>query len=103
MIRTINAIEHDGLKERMLTMLFDVPDEEFDLISAVKAAAKEYCMTEDGLKTYIGNCSSFNWADFECYVPNEICMKYGFRKINGSLSDISVNWDEQLVDLESED
>ena len=32
-------------------------------------------------------------------MPNEFCEKYGFKKIDsGTLSDITVDWDEHLVD-----
>ena len=97
MLRNVIAIEHDGFKERVLSILFDVPNEEFDLISAAKAAAAEYCKTEEGLKTYFYNGESFDWADFVMSVPNEICERHGFKKVDSNLSDIVVDWDEQLV------
>lgn len=99
MFRNIVAIERDGLDFRALTILFEVPDEKFDIEEAARKAATEYCLTENGRKIYDYNCSSFNWADFEMNVPNEICEKFGFRKvINGILSDVVVNWDDELVD-----
>ncbi len=98
MLRTVTAIERDGLDVRVLVLNFDVPSKEFDLMAAVKAAALEYCQTEDGKKTYNYNCRCFNWADFEMNVPNEICAKHGFTVLESPVSDLVVDWDEQLVD-----
>ena len=99
MLRTITAIERDGWDLRTLSIVFEVPDEAFDLVKAVKKASTEYCLTENGRATYEYNCHSFNWADFAMSVPNEICEKYGFKKVvDGILSDIEVNWDEELID-----
>lgn len=98
MLRTVVAIERDGLDIRVLTLQFDVPGEEFDLKEAVCKAATDYCKTTDGRKIYDYNCSYFNWADFATSVPQEFCEKYGFKKIDSAVSDIEVDWDEQLVD-----
>lgn len=99
MLRNVVAVERDGWDIRTLTIVFEVPDEAFDLVEAVKKAATEYCLTEDGRATYRYNCHSFNWADFAMSVPNEICEKHGFKKVvDGILSDLKVNWDEELVD-----
>lgn len=99
MLRNVVAIERDGWDLRTLTIVFEVPNEAFDLVEAVKKASTEYCQTEEGRATYNYNCHSFNWADFAMSVPNEICEKYGFKKVvDEILSDIEVNWDEELVD-----
>ena len=94
----ITAIENDGLDSRILSIALEVLDESIDVIEACKEAAREYVTTEEGLKTYIGNCDCFNWADFEMYVPNEICERHGFRKLHTETSNAEVNWDEQLTD-----
>ena len=98
MLQTINAIERDGFEVRVLSILFDVPDKDFDLLKAAKLAATEYCKTAKGKRTYEYNCSQFNWADFEMSIPNEFCEKYGFKKVDSALADIIVDWDEHLVD-----
>ena len=95
---TITATEHDGLDTRTLVINLDVFKENIDVVEACKEATREFVATTDGLKTYIGNCDCFNWADFEAYVPNDICEKYGFRKIDSDVANIDVNWDEQLID-----
>lgn len=98
MLQTVVAIERDGFDVRVLSIVFEVPSADFNLLKAVEAAAADYCRTQEGKKQYEYNCSSFNWADFEMSVPNEFCEKYGFKKVDSALSDIVVDWDEQLVD-----
>lgn len=98
-LRSIVAIERDGFDIRAFAMEFDVFDESTDLQSAVRKACSEYMKTSDGAESYYtvkGEC--FNWADFWDDVPNSICEKYGFRKINNIVSDDDVDWDEQLFD-----
>lgn len=97
MLQTIVAIERDGMDVRAISLSFDVPDQEFDLVSAVKSAALAYCKTDKGKAIYEYNCSLFNWADFDA-VPSEFCEQYGFKKVDAALGDIIVDWDEQLVD-----
>lgn len=97
MLQTIIAIERDGMDVRAISLSFDVPNQEFDLVSAVKATALAYCKTDQGKAVYDYNCSHFNWADFDS-VPDEFCEQYGFKKVDTALGDIIVDWDEQLVD-----
>lgn len=103
MIRNVVAVERDGFNVRTLTVSFEVPDENFNLIRAIKNACNEYIRTEDGRKTYIGNCDAFNMGDMVSYVPNSICEKYGFKMSDSVLSDIEIDWDEQLADLDDEE
>lgn len=98
MLKTVVAIERDGFDIRTLTLHFDVPSKDFDLISAVKNAATDYCKTVEGKKTYEYNCRSFNWADFAMHVSNNFCREHGFEVLELICSDIEVDWDEQLVD-----
>lgn len=98
MLQTVVAIERDGLDVRTLTLLFEVPDEHFYLEYWVRKAATDYVKTEEGRRVYSYNCHWFNWADFAMSVPNSFCEKYGFRMVDTALSDITVDWDEQLVD-----
>ena len=98
MLRTIVAIERDGFDVNTLTLQFEVPSEDFDLIAAIKSAAMDYCQTEIGRKTYSYNCGYFNWADFAMSVSNEFCEKYGFKILDSVCEDVVVDWDEQLVD-----
>ena len=100
MLRTVVAISRDGLDLQVQTMLFQVPDEKFNLEYWVRKAATDYCLTKEGREVYEDNCECFNWSDFAMHVPNEFCEKYGFALVesNDLLSDIEVNLDEHLVD-----
>ena len=98
MLRTIIALEQDGLDVRVLALNFEVPNAAFNLKAAIKAACTEYCQTESGKATYEYNCHSFNWADFAMSVPAEICEKHGFKVIQSDTTDEVVNWEEELVD-----
>lgn len=94
---TVVAIERDGLSVRTLTIFLQILQPGIDVVQAVKNACTEYVQTPEGANVYSYNCGSFNWADFVSNVPNEICEKYGFRRIDDSISEIEVNWDEHLV------
>ena len=98
MLQTVIALERDGLEVRAISILFDVPNKDFDLLKAAKSAATDYCKTAEGKRIYEYNCSQFNWADFEMSIPNEFCERYGFKKVDSVLADIIVDWDEHLVD-----
>ena len=100
MLRTVVAIERDGMDVRVLSLLFEVPHKGFDLRAAVIKAATEYCQTEEGRNLYRYNCSCFNWADFASAIPAELCQKHGFRRVDWDMCepDIIADWDEHLVD-----
>lgn len=93
----ITAVERDGFNLRTLTMTFRVK-QDVDIVKAVKNASREFILTELGRSLYAYNCYCFNWGDFWDNVPNEICEKHGFRKIDSGISDFAVDWNEQLVD-----
>lgn len=98
--QTILAIEHDGMNIRAmlihLAILSDDPG--FDIEAAVINACTEYVQTPEGKKTYEHNCGCFNWADFSASVPDEICRRHGFAKINHQTAEKDVDWDQHLVD-----
>ncbi len=99
MIKTITAVEHDGLDIRTITAAFNIPTADFDIISAVKAASNEYINTEDGKKTLEHNGGCFNFADFLAYVPEEICKKHDFN-LDAEYDNILIDWDESLIDTD---
>lgn len=101
MVRSITVIEHDSLDERSFTLQVEVLRDVIDLKEAIKQACEEYVSTREGRETYLYNCRNFNWADFEANVPNLICEKHGFRKLQVSDEMETVSWDEQLVDEEN--
>lgn len=90
------ATETDGLDIKNLVMVVEVKYG-IDFEQAAIAASKEYCLTEDGKRTFEGNCNCFNWGDFDTYVPNSICEKYGVRKVQSNVAK-EFCFDQQLVD-----
>ena len=97
MLKVITAIEQDGVNQRILTILLDVEDINVDVVPLVKEACMEYINTKEGKAVYEHNSECFNWADFEVNVPNSICEKHGFRKIESETSQIAYDWNEQLI------
>lgn len=95
---TITATEHDGLNTQTLVITLDVFKEDIDVMKACRAAANEFIQTKDGREVYRYNSECFNWGDFNECVPNDICEKYGFRKIDYDVANTDVIWDEQLID-----
>lgn len=98
----ITAIERDDSSIRILTMTFHV-NQDVDIVRAVKDACNEFIQTELGRSLYAYNCYCFNWGDFWDNVPNEICEKHGFKKIDSRISDFGVDWNEQLVSDDDEE
>ena len=97
MLRNVVAIERDGWDVRVLTITFEVPNEEFNLEYWVRKAVTDYVNTKEGKVVYDYNCSHFNWADLAMSLPSNFCEKYGFRMVDNVYSDIEVDWDETLV------
>lgn len=98
MLKNIIVIEHEGAETRAMSLAFDVPDPQFDIEAAVKAASTDYCKTEAGKVVYKHNCRCFNWADFEGNIPDYICEKYGFKLVRGECAEaVIVDWNEQLT------
>lgn len=73
---------------------------EEQVMSALHDIAKEYCLTQDGRKTYESNCNCFNIGDLTLYVPTEMFVKHGiFPKFRTNPTDaISIDFNEQLVE-----
>ena len=103
MIKNITAVERDGFDIRTLTVSFEVPDENFDILSAISKAVADYIKTDAGRQTYEHNCECFNLADFNTSVPNEFCEKYGFKKIDSLTQDIEIDWDYEFTSLIDDD
>ena len=100
MLKVVVPEEYDGRNHRSIVLIFEIPDEKFDLDSAIHAAATEFCKTEEGRKVFDHNCESFNWGDFALHVSNEICEKHGFKQVNYIDTDEFVDFNKQLVDEE---
>ena len=74
----ITAIDRDGFEFHFSHICLGVSDDmdKLDVKKAIEKASTEYCKTEEGQKLYKYNNNSFNYGDFDLYVPNEICEKY---------------------------
>lgn len=97
MIRTVVATDQDGLDMNIHIFQFRVPDEDFDLLGAVRKAADQYCRTPQGQAVYEGNSKQFNWGDFDLHVPNAFCEELGFQRVftrNG----LQVSFNEDLIE-----
>ena len=75
-----------------------------DILKAIKMASVEYCSTPEGIKVYEGNHHHFNYGDFNTYVPNRICKKYGISKDKTKYNCLDLQMDfngrnERLVDM----
>lgn len=78
----------------------EVIDESIDVLEAIKLVVKDFINTKEGRTIYEDNNNEFNWGDFIRFIPNPMCEKYGFKKIN--LEEIEANFYEELYD-EGED
>ena len=100
--KTITAVERDGFDLRLLTLTFEIDSslhtKNFDLIDAIKKACNDYAKSDLGKETLKYTNGAFNLADFDMHVPRSFTNKYGFRKIETCMSDIEIDWDEQLID-----
>lgn len=99
-LKTIVATDQDDLDIYTLVITLEILDESLNIEQAVMDACAEYCKTEEGKYTYADyNCCNFNWGDFATYVPNEICVKHGFKILDSeSVEELRFDFNQQLVD-----
>lgn len=99
--KTIAAIEQDGFDTKILPITIFVREDVTNVEQAVADACKEYCLTKAGMQMLRNNSNQFNWGDFDCFVPNAICEKYGIlKKENDHVGNIVIAYDRQLVDAQ---
>ena len=91
--KTLTAIERDGMDVRLLTMVFEIPDKDFDLIDALKKAVADYVATDEGKATLDYNCGCFNLADIDSSLPRKFCEKYGVKILDSVLAEDDIDWD----------
>ena len=86
-------------KYPQLAIKIEVTKQNIDLKQAIKDACREFVVTPEGLKLYSKNHEQFNWQHFAANVPNTICEKYGFKKVQTDNENVLYEkWDESLVD-----
>lgn len=93
----LTAIERDGLSIRVLTVIFEVPAENFDIEENINRAVADFAKTENGKQTLEYTSGYFNLADVVQYLPNELCEKHGFKIINSALTDTELDWDHDFT------
>lgn len=101
----IPTYEQEGTNVRICCLLISAKDGMIskDVLESIKKASTEYCTTPEGRMIYENNCNCFNYGDFDVYVPNVICKKYGISKNDSKYNYIEpVCFDEQLVDVAAE-
>ena len=92
----VTAVKQDGLTVRVVTLLLETDDEKLDINTAIRNACKEYIRTPEGKNTLRRTSGCFNWADFIKNVPDTICCRHGFVKIDIDENYVT-QWDEQLI------
>lgn len=97
----IGADNHNmGTRTTAFTIGVDSTWSDDQIMSALHDIAKEYCHTDEGKKTYDGNCRNFNIGDLIAYVPTEIFIEHGifpqFRFI--PTDTMRIDFNEQLVE-----
>ena len=86
-------------KHQPLAIKIEITKQNIDLKQAIKDACREFIVTPEGLKLYSKNHEQFNWQHFAANVPNTICEKYGFKKVQTNNENVLYEkWNESLVD-----
>lgn len=100
LIATEYGTENHGLNNSVIALDITIDNDAWsdDKVSnAIKDAAKDYCLTDDGKKTYNDNCNNFNIGDLIAYVPKAILQQHGIISIEEK-DTIAIDFNEQLVD-----
>ena len=98
----VTFVDRDGfgLNFTLFNMILNVKEDmsSEDVHDAIAKASLEFCQTEAGREIFSANNNSFNYGDFDIYVPNEICKKYGIEKVDSICSFMEADFNEELVD-----
>ena len=100
LIATEYGAANHGLNNNIVTLDITIKNDAWsndEVLDAIKDAAKDYCLTDDGKKTYDGNCNNFNIGDLITYVPKAILQQHGIISIEEK-DTIAIDFNEQLVD-----
>lgn len=100
LIATEYGAANRGLNNNIVTLDITIKNDEWsddEVLDTIKDAAKDYCLTDDGKKTYDGNCNNFNIGDLIAYVPKAILQQHGIISIEEK-DTIAIDFNEQLVD-----
>lgn len=78
LIATEYGAANHGLNNNIVTLDITIKNDTWsddEVLDAIKDAAKDYCLTDDGKRTYDGNCNNFNIGDLIAYVPKAILQQ----------------------------
>lgn len=99
LIATEYGAENHGLNNSVIALDITIENDAWsddEVLNAIKDAAKDYCLTDDGKRTYDGNCNNFNIGDLIAYVPKAILQQHGIISIEEK-DTIAIDFNEQLV------
>ena len=100
LIATEYGAENHGLNNSFIAIDITIENDAWsddEVLDAIKDTAKDYCLTNDGKKTYDSNCNNFNIGDLITYVPKSILQQHGIISIEEK-DTIAIDFNEQLVD-----
>lgn len=99
LIATEYGAANHGLNNNIVTLNITIKNDAWsddEVLDAIKDAAKDYCLTDNGKRTYNGNCNNFNIGDLIAYVPKAILQQHGIISIEEK-DTIAIDFNEQLV------
>lgn len=100
LIATEYGAANHGLNNNIVTLNITIKNDAWsddEVLDAIKDAAKDYYLTDNGKRTYNGNCNNFNIGDLIAYVPKAILQQHGIISIEEK-DTITMDFNEQLVD-----
>lgn len=94
----INAIDYEDLEPTSVLMRLsvDYDMEEKEIVKAIKKASKKFRNREKLSQ------ETFNYGDFDCLVPNDICKEYGIEKLEIPFEQINLKYGVNLAAEEHE-
>lgn len=89
----ISAIDFEDLEpvSVLLRLMVDDDMRKPEIEHAIHLACREYCQLE-------GKHGSFNYGDFDAFVPNDICEKYGISKLEIPFEQMDVAYGKDLTE-----
>ena len=100
-MRILNVVvqnESFEYRDNNFVLSYLVDDSVKDPMANLRAAIREYGLTEDGKRDVAHACGYYNWGDASCAVLDKILPRYGLRYMETNAVDVFVNHDEILID-----
>lgn len=69
----------------------------YDVVAALREAARDFVETKDGKDVLEKTKGSFNWGDLIEYLPAEVCEKHGVRIVDTFQTDLVVAHNEPII------